>query len=65
MPSPTDPSRGGGRLLAQAGGFACAFAVFLCGWFAMRAADWKGILLFTALAVVAALMAAEFRKRTR
>jgi hypothetical protein len=53
-----------GRVPAQVGFFASVFAVFACGWFAMRTSDWKRILLLTALALVAGALATAFRRRT-
>jgi hypothetical protein len=50
---------------ARAGVVAGAFAVFLCGWLAMRSTDWKQIVLFSALALVAGAVASAFGRRMR
>jgi hypothetical protein len=50
------------RLAAQAGTVASAFAVFACGWLAMQADRWPRILLYSALALVAAGLAGVFRR---
>ena len=50
---------------ARAGTLAGAFAVFLCGWLAMRSSDWREILLFSALALVAGGVASAFARRAR
>ncbi len=52
------------RLIAAKAGFiASALAVFACGWLAMRSDDWKRIVLFSALALVAGALASAFSRR--
>jgi hypothetical protein len=53
------------RAAAKAGVGASAFAVFACGWLAMRATEWPRILLFTLLAVAAAGLASFFSRAAR
>jgi len=60
-PGPT-PVR---SLASRAGFVASAFAVFLCGWFAMQTDDWRRMVLFSVLALVAAALASRFSRRGR
>ncbi len=53
------------RAAARAGQLASVAMVFAAGWFAMRTDDWKRIVLLTALAAVAGLLATEFSRRAR
>ena len=53
------------RAAARLGLFASVFIVFVCGWFAMRTDDWKRILLLTALAALAGVVASAFSRRAR
>ena len=65
--SPLDPA-GRDRLVriaARAGYVASAFAVFVCGWFAMRGLEWKRTVLLTVLALGAAWMATTFSRMAR
>jgi hypothetical protein len=52
-------------LSARVGVVAAAFAVFLCGWLAMRSTDWKQMVLFSALALAAGAVASAFGRRAR
>jgi hypothetical protein len=52
-------------LPARIGFFASVALVFACGWFAMRASDWKNVVLLTALAAVAGVVASIFSRRAR
>jgi hypothetical protein len=61
-----DPKRPPFQQFASRAGFLLsALAVFTCGWLAMQTNDWKRILLFSALAVVAGALAAAFSRRNR
>lgn len=51
------------RLLARFGMYASAFGVFLCGWMAMKADDWRVMVGWTVVAGVAGLAAAALGKR--
>jgi hypothetical protein len=54
------------RLIAAKAGFiASAFAVFTCGWLAMRSDDWKRMVLFSVLALVAGGLASAFSRGGR
>jgi hypothetical protein len=54
------------RLIAAKAGFiASAFAVFTCGWLAMRSDDWKRMVLFSLLALVAGGLASAFSRGGR
>jgi hypothetical protein len=53
------------RLLAQLGVAASAFAVFTCGWLAMKSDDWKVMLGLTVLAGLAGVVAQAFSRRLR
>jgi hypothetical protein len=53
------------RLAAKFGLFASILVVFTCGWLAMRTDDWKRIVLLTALALVAGVVASAFSRRTK
>jgi hypothetical protein len=67
VPSPQDPDTTPRPLLraaGQAGVVLSAFAVFTCGWLAMRSDAWPRILLFSVLAVGAAALASFFRRWT-
>jgi hypothetical protein len=50
---------------APAGVVAGAFAVFACGWLASRSADWREMVLFSALALVAGGVTSAFARRAR
>jgi len=62
---PGSSERPSGRVAAKAGFLASAFAVFTCGWLAMRSDDWKQMVLFSVLALGAAALASAFSHRTR
>lgn len=53
------------RTLAKAGVVLSAFAIFTCGWLAMRTDDWRQMLLFSALALGAGALAQAFSRRAR
>lgn len=63
-PDPTpDPRRQKARrLAARAGGITGAFLVFLCGWLAMHAESWVGIVGYSLLAVGAAAAASALQR---
>lgn len=65
MPDPAPTESRVRRLAQQAGFFASAFAVFTCGWLAMRSEDWRRVLLFSLLALGAAALASAFSRRGR
>lgn len=66
MTDPHDqPTNGASRLAAQAGMAVAALGVFTCGWLAMRTDDWRKMVLFTALAMGAALVGSAFSRRAR
>lgn len=67
MPSPdtATPRHSFRRIATQAGFVASAFAVFTCGWLAMRADDWKMIVLFSILAVGGAALTSVFSRAAR
>jgi len=67
MPTPDPAPLGGGprRLAARAGFVASAFAVFACGWLAVRTDDWRRMLVYSVLALVAASLASAFSRRSR
>jgi hypothetical protein len=52
-------------LAARAGFVGSALAVFTCGWLAMQSDDWKRMVLFSALALVAAGLASAFSRPSR
>jgi hypothetical protein len=63
-----DPTAVGGavnRTLAKAGMALAAFAVFTCGWLAMRTEDWRQIVGFSVLALVAGAVASAFSRQAR
>jgi hypothetical protein len=51
--------------MAKAGMALSAFAVFTCGWLAMRTDDWRQILGFSLLALVAGAVASGFSRQAR
>ncbi len=53
------------RAAAKVGVAASAFAVFACGWLAMSSTAWPKVILFSALAVVAAMVASAFSRMSR
>ncbi len=53
------------KLAARVGFVASAFAVFACGWFAMKGLEWKRTLLLTVLALGAGWLAATFNRMAR
>jgi hypothetical protein len=59
-PAPRRPSP---RWTAQAGFVASAFAVFICGWLAMKTSDWRLMVLYSALALGAAVLAMAVSRR--
>ena len=64
----TEPARSDRSLrhvAAKAGVVAAAFAVFTCGWLAMRADHWTGMVGFSALAVGAAVLASRLSRAGR
>jgi hypothetical protein len=62
-PDPGRPPRPPSRFAAQAGFVASAFAVFLCGWLATRTNDWRLMVLYSALAIGAAVIATALTRR--
>jgi hypothetical protein len=62
-PDPGSSERSFSRVAAKAGFVASAFAVFTCGWFAMRSDDWQRVVLFSVLAIGAAALASAFSRR--
>ena len=60
-----EAQRGLSRAAAKVGVGASAFAVFTCGFLAMRATAWPRILLFSALALVAGAVASAFSRLSR
>jgi apolipoprotein N-acyltransferase len=52
-------------MLNRAGTVVSAFLVFLCGYLAMKATDWRFIIAFTVLAGLAGLTATAFSRRGR
>jgi len=66
MPDPTPEQPGPlGRTMARAGMALAAFAVFTCGWLAMRTDDWRKMAAYTLLAMGAATAASAFSRRAR
>jgi len=63
-PSPEQPGALG-RTMARAGMAVSAFAVFTCGWLAMRTEDWRKMAVYTVLAMGAAMAASAFSRRAR
>ena len=64
----TEPPREERRLrhlAARVGVVAAAFAVFTCGWLAMRAEHWTGMVGFSALALGAAVLASRLSRAGR
>lgn len=59
------PERPGRRVAAKAGFVLSAFAVFACGWLAMRTSDWRKIVLYSLLALGAAVLANAFSRSAR
>jgi hypothetical protein len=51
------------QVASRAGFIGSALAVFTCGWLAMRSDDWKRMVLFSALALVAGALASAFARR--
>jgi hypothetical protein len=51
------------HLLAQAGKGLAALVVFTSGWLAMRSEGWQGMVGWTAIGLVAALLAANATRR--
>jgi hypothetical protein len=64
-PDTATPQHSFRRIATKAGFVASAFAVFTCGWLAMRADDWKTIVLFSLLAVGGAALTSVFSRTTR
>jgi hypothetical protein len=64
-PDPERSNRSPSRFVAQAVFVASAFAVFICGWLAMKTNDWRLMVLYSALAIGAAVIATAVRRRTR
>jgi hypothetical protein len=62
-PDPERSSRPPSRFAARAAFVASAFAVFICGWLAMRTNDWRQMVLWSALAIAAAVIATAARRR--
>jgi hypothetical protein len=66
VPDPSGQNRPAlGPGLAKIGVVVAAFAVFTCGWLAMHATDWRYMILFTALALVAGAVASAFARNAR
>jgi hypothetical protein len=65
VPTVQDHERRLSRAAAKLGVGASAFAVFTCGWLAMRSTTWPKMLLFSALALVAAMVASAFSRMAR
>ena len=63
MSLPDPPKASSSRWTAQLGFYASAFAVFTCGWLGMRTNDWRYMILYGALALGAAALAAVFARR--
>jgi hypothetical protein len=61
--TPDRPRSPVSRWLAQAGFVASALAVFAGGWLGMQTSDGRLIVLYAALAVGAAALAAAFSRR--
>ena len=53
------------RIASKAGFLASALAVFTCGYLAMRSDDWKRMVLYSALALVAGALASAFSRGAR
>jgi len=51
--------------LAKAGVALSAFAIFTCGWLAMRTDDWRQVVLFSVLALGAGASASAFSRQAR
>lgn len=51
--------------MAKLGVAAAAFAIFTCGWLAMRTEDWKEMVFYSALALGAGAVASAFSRRAR
>jgi hypothetical protein len=62
-PERSSPNRPPTRWPVQAAFVASAFAVFICGWLAMKTNDWRLMILYTALAIAAAVIATAVRRR--
>ena len=50
------------RRSAPAGRLLSGFGVFCCGWLAMKAADWRGIVLWSLLAFACAAVGMAFTR---
>jgi len=53
------------RIVSRAGVILSAFLVFLSGYLAMRATDWRMVVVITLLGGVAALVATGLAQRNR
>ena len=53
------------RASSRAGFFVSVAVVFACGWFGMRATDWRKMVSLAALAAVAGLVASGFSRHAR
>lgn len=53
------------RAAAKLGVVASAFAVFTCGWLAMKTQDWRLVVLYTVLALGAGAVASAFSRHAR
>jgi NADH:ubiquinone oxidoreductase subunit 4 (subunit M) len=62
---PDQPPDGLPRTMAKLGMGLAAFAVFTCGWLAMRTDDWRKMAAYTLLALGAAMAASAFSRRAR
>jgi hypothetical protein len=53
------------RTMAKLGVLLSAFAIFTCGWLAMRTDDWRQVVLFSLLALGAGAAASAFSRHAR
>ncbi len=60
-PAPHEPKRDSKRfILGRTLTGLCAFGVFFCGWMAMRATDWRQMVLWTVIAAGCGWFASRF-----
>jgi hypothetical protein len=62
---PPDPPSPRPPLAATLGQVGSAFALFLCGYLAFRSDDWRLTLVFSLLAIGAAILASRFAAARR
>jgi hypothetical protein len=66
MSGPDDqPSGNPARFMARLGAGLAAFGVFTCGWLAMRSDDWRQMVLYTLLAIGAAMVGMTLSRQAR